>query len=55
LAGGGVDDANVEVLDENDDAGSGVGSADSDGVELAAVPQGDLAGLVVSIRSRRTR
>jgi hypothetical protein len=33
LAGGGVDDANVAVLDEDDDVGSGVGSADADGVE----------------------
>ena len=36
----------MEVLDEHGDAGSGVGSADADGVELAAVAQGDLAGLV---------
>ena len=28
--GGGVDDAYVEVLDEQGDAGSGVGSADAD-------------------------
>ena len=27
LAGGGVDDSDLEVLDEQDDAGSGVGSA----------------------------
>src|SRR6187455_714281 len=46
FAGGGVDDADVEVLDQDDDAGSGVGSADADGVEPAAVAQGDLAGLV---------
>ena len=45
FAGGGVDDADVEILDQNGDAGSGVGSADADGVELAAVAQ-DLAGLV---------
>ena len=30
LAGGGVDDADVEVLDEQDHAGAGVGSADAD-------------------------
>ena len=36
FAGGGVDDADVEVLDQDDDAGSGVGSADADGVERAA-------------------
>src|SRR5690606_8046104 len=46
LAGGGVDDPDVAVLDEQEDAGSGVGSADADGVELALVAQGDLAGLV---------
>jgi len=43
FAGGGVDDADVEVLDQDDDAGSGVGSADADGVERPAVAQGDLA------------
>jgi hypothetical protein len=31
FAGGGVEDADVEVLDQDDDAGSGVGSADADG------------------------
>jgi hypothetical protein len=31
LAGGGVCDADVAVVDEHDDAGSGVGSADTDG------------------------
>jgi hypothetical protein len=36
----------VQVLDEEQDAGSGVGSADADGVEPAAVAEGDLAGLV---------
>ena len=35
FAGGGVDDADVEVLDEQDDAGSGVGSADADVVQSA--------------------
>jgi hypothetical protein len=43
FAGGCVDDADVQVLDQDDDAGSGVGSADADRVELAAVAQGDLA------------
>src|SRR3954452_5169861 len=46
FAGGGVDDADVEVLGQDDDAGSGVGSPDADGVHLAAVAPGDLAGLV---------
>jgi hypothetical protein len=31
FAGGGVDDADVEVVDQDQDAGSGVGSADADG------------------------
>jgi hypothetical protein len=43
LASGGVDDADVEVLDEDQDAGSSAGSADADGVEPAAVAQRDLA------------
>lgn len=30
LAGGGVHDAHVQVLDEEEDVGSGVGSADPD-------------------------
>jgi hypothetical protein len=33
----------VEVLDEQQDGGSGVGSADTDVVEAAVDPQGDLA------------
>ena len=44
LSGGGVDDADVEVLDEQDDVGSGVGPADADVVEPAAVAQGEGAG-----------
>ncbi|MEQ4209463.1 hypothetical protein [Actinopolymorpha sp. B9G3] len=51
LTGGGVDDADVEVLDEHEDAGSGVGSADADGVQLAAVAQGDVAGFVDAVVS----
>ena len=43
LAGGCVDDADLEVLDEQQDGGSGVGSADTDVVEAAVDPQGDLA------------
>ena len=30
FAGGGVDDSDVEVVDEQQDAGAGVGSADAD-------------------------
>ena len=44
LAGGGVDDADVQVADEQDDVGSGVGPADADVVEPAAVPEADGAG-----------
>src|SRR3712207_1441382 len=49
FSGGGVDDADVEVLDEGENAGSGVGSADAEGVEPAAVAQGDLPGLVDAV------
>jgi hypothetical protein len=41
LAGGGVDDAYVQVGDEQDDAGSGVVAADGDVVELSVDAQGD--------------
>src|SRR5215471_7657456 len=37
FAGGGVDDADVQVLDEQQDVGSGVGSADADDVGADAV------------------
>ena len=43
LTGGGVDHADVQVLDEQDDAGSGVGSADADVVQPAGHAQGDAA------------
>jgi len=46
LAGGGVDDADVEVVDEQNDVGSLVGSADADVAELAVNAQGDGSGLV---------
>ena len=36
----------MKVLDEQDDAGSGVGSSDADVVESAVVAEGDRAGLV---------
>jgi hypothetical protein len=45
FAGGGVDDADVEVLDEQGDVGSGVGPAGADVVEAAGVAQGEGAGL----------
>jgi hypothetical protein len=46
LAGGGVDDPDVQVLDEQDDVGSGVGSPDADVAEPAGDAQGDAAGFV---------
>lgn len=42
--GGGVEDADVQVLDEEQDVGSGVGAADADVVELAAGAEADVAG-----------
>ena len=49
FAGGGVDDADVEVVDEHDDVGSGVGSADADVVESAVEAQGDVAVVVDAV------
>jgi len=49
FAGGGVDDADVEVVDEPDHVGSGVGSSDADVVESAVVAQGDDAGVVDAV------
>src|SRR6478736_485124 len=43
LTGGGVDDADVDVGDEQDDAGSGEAAAEGDVVELTVVAQGDRA------------
>ncbi len=40
FSGCGVDDADLEVLDDQDDAGSGVGSSDADVVQAAVVAQG---------------
>ena len=45
LAGGGVDDADVWVVDEHDDAGSVEGSSESDVVHLAVDSQADASGL----------
>ena len=45
----GVDDADLEVLDEQDDAGSGLGSADAGVVQSAVVAQRDRAGLVDAV------
>jgi hypothetical protein len=41
LAGGGVDDADVQVADEQDDVGPGVGAAGADVAEAAAGAEGD--------------
>ena len=41
FAGGGVDDADVVVVDEEDDVGSGVGSSDADVVKSSVDAQGD--------------
>jgi hypothetical protein len=46
LAGGGVDDADLEVVDEQEDVGSGVGSTDIDVVQAAVDAQGHAAGFV---------
>jgi hypothetical protein len=46
FAGGGVDDFDVEVLDEDQDAGSVVDAADADVVQAPVHAQGDGAGLV---------
>ena len=45
LSGGQIDDADLEVLDEEADVGSGVGSPDADVAEFAGDAQGDVAGL----------
>ncbi len=44
FSGGGIDDADVEVFDEHDDGGSGVGSSDADVVKSSGVAEGDAAG-----------
>ena len=49
LAGGRVDDADLEVLDNQQDGGSGVGSADADVVESAVDAEGDDAGVVDAV------
>jgi hypothetical protein len=53
FAGGGVNDADVQVLDQEQDVGSGVGSADADMVEFSAVAE--VTTPEWSMRSRRTR
>jgi hypothetical protein len=46
FAGGGVDDGDLQVLDEEEDVGSGVGSADADVVEPGVDPEDDGAAVV---------
>ena len=52
VTGDGVDDSDVEVLDEQDDVGSLVGSADADVAESAVVSQGDGAGFVDAVEQQ---
>jgi hypothetical protein len=49
LPGGGVDHADVQVLDEQDDVGSGMGSADAEVVQPAGDAQGDAAAVVDAV------
>ncbi|GAA4748845.1 hypothetical protein GCM10023328_34170 [Modestobacter marinus] len=49
FAGGGVDDADVQVLDQEQDVGSGVGSADADVVEAAGQAEAEAAGGVDAV------
>ena len=51
LAGNGIDDADVQVLDEHEDGGSGMGPADADVVEPAVVAEGDFAVGVDAVRA----
>jgi hypothetical protein len=51
FAGGGVDDPDVQVLDEQEDVGSGVGPADAGVVGAAAVAQGDGTGFADGVGS----
>ena len=44
FAGGGVDDAGVEVVDEEDDGGSVEGSSEADVVHVAVDAEADAAG-----------
>ena len=53
FAGGGVDDADVEVIDEGDDVGSAVLFADSNVVESAVVAGVDGTSIVEVGETRR--
>ncbi len=49
FSGRGVNYSNVELVDEEEDGGSGVGSSYTDFVEVAVVAEGDFAGVVDTI------
>jgi hypothetical protein len=49
FAGGGVDDPDVQILDDHDYVGSGVGSADADVVQPPGMADGDHAGVVDAV------
>ena len=49
FAGGGVDDPDVEVVDEGHDGCAGVSAADADVVEAAGAAEGDGAGGVDAV------
>ncbi|MGW5155250.1 hypothetical protein ACWEPN_07195 [Nonomuraea wenchangensis] len=49
FAGDGVDDADVEVFDEEHGAGPGVGSADADVVQASGQAEDDDSGLVDAV------
>ena len=51
FAGGCVDDFDVVVLDEDQDAGSVVDAADADVVEASVDAQGDVAGFADAVGS----
>ena len=44
-----VDDSDVEVVGEDDDVGSGVGSADADVVQSSVDSEGDASGFVDAV------
>lgn len=46
-----VDDADLEAVDEDDDAGSGEGSAEADVVESSGMAEGDAAVVVDGVGS----
>jgi hypothetical protein len=55
LSGGSVDDPDIEVLDQHEDVGSGVGSTDADVEQATGHAQGDGAAEVHMSRRRRRR